>query len=264
MVVLGQDRNDHGGILRALALVDGGGVGGNQRVKLAEAVGHRAPVEARHEFARLGIDVDDITDVAVVDFLVVVILDLHDLVAGRKGPAETLDLAFAGGVQRRLQFDVERTRADAAAVHRTEHLDVADRVQAETLGDAGLHQFQDALNGGLGIFGRHKVEVAVAGTKRRPCLGSRSAAACNSLMTPLLRPSATRRCGSTEPVHVGRNAHWICPYLVQQTVWSQSFFKRKSILANWASSFLDFRPAPLARRWSASPSAIRLIVKRGG
>jgi hypothetical protein len=46
--------------------VDGGGIGGNQRVKLAEAVVHRAPVEARHDFARLEIDVDDIADVAVV------------------------------------------------------------------------------------------------------------------------------------------------------------------------------------------------------
>ena len=120
----------------ALALVDGGGISGNQRVKLAEAVGHRPPVERRGQFARVGIDVDDIPDVANVDFLVVVIFDLHDLVAGRKGPAETLDFAFAGGVQRRLQFDVERTRANAAAVHRAEHLDVADRVQAETLWDA--------------------------------------------------------------------------------------------------------------------------------
>src|SRR5271165_6609653 len=47
------------------------------------------------------------------DFLVVVILDLHDLVAGRKGPAEPLDFAFACGIQRSLQFDVERTYADA-------------------------------------------------------------------------------------------------------------------------------------------------------
>src|SRR5271166_6585479 len=31
-VVLGHDRDDHGGILRALALVDGGGIGGDQRV----------------------------------------------------------------------------------------------------------------------------------------------------------------------------------------------------------------------------------------
>ena len=137
-VVLGKDRDDHGGIFGALALVDGSGIGGNQRVKLAEAVRHRAPVEARHQFAHLQIDVVDVANVAVVDFLVVVIFDLHDLVAGRKGPSETLDLAFAGGVQRRLQFDVERSRADATAVHRAEHLDVADRVQAEAFGNAGL------------------------------------------------------------------------------------------------------------------------------
>ena len=132
--MLGEGRDDHGGIFGALALVDGGGIGGNQRVKLAEAVGHRAPVEAGLDFASLGIDVVDIADVAVVDFLVVVILDLHDLVAWRKGPAESLDFAFAGGVQGCLQLDAERSRANAAAVHRAEHLDVADRIQAEALG----------------------------------------------------------------------------------------------------------------------------------
>src|ERR1700722_5916354 len=78
-IVLGQDRDHHGGILRPLALVDSDGISGDQGVKLTEAIGHRPPVEACHEFARLGIDVDDIADVAVIDFLVVVILDLYDL-----------------------------------------------------------------------------------------------------------------------------------------------------------------------------------------
>src|ERR1700690_682173 len=41
-VVLGEDRDDHGGIFGALALVDGGGIGGNQRVKFAKAVGQGA------------------------------------------------------------------------------------------------------------------------------------------------------------------------------------------------------------------------------
>ena len=41
-VVLGQDRDDYAGIFRPLTLMDGGGVGGNQRVKLAEAVGDLA------------------------------------------------------------------------------------------------------------------------------------------------------------------------------------------------------------------------------
>ena len=38
----------------------------------------------------------DIADVAVIDLLVVVVLDLHHLVAGGEGPAEPLDLALAG------------------------------------------------------------------------------------------------------------------------------------------------------------------------
>ena|SRR5208337_594094 len=69
--------------------------------------------------------------IAVVDLLVVVILDLHVLVAWGEGPAETLDLAISSGVQSRLQFDVERAGANAAAIHRAKHLDVVDRIQAE-------------------------------------------------------------------------------------------------------------------------------------
>ncbi|HEY1887160.1 MAG TPA: hypothetical protein VGG86_14105 [Roseiarcus sp.] len=55
----------------------------------------------------------------------------------------------------RLQFDVERTRANAAAIHRAEHLDIANGIQAQTLGDARLDQLHDAWNGGLGILGGH-------------------------------------------------------------------------------------------------------------
>src|SRR6202050_2010511 len=58
-------------------------------------------------------------------------------------------------------------RANTAPIHRAEHLDIADGVQAETLWDASLDQLHDALNGGLGILGRHKVEVAVAGRRAK-------------------------------------------------------------------------------------------------
>src|ERR1700734_1724471 len=64
-----------------------------------------------------------------------------------------------------FKFDVERTRTNAAAIHRTENLDIADGVQAETLWDASLDQLHDTWNGGLGILGRHEVEVAVAGRR---------------------------------------------------------------------------------------------------
>src|SRR5438309_6292120 len=48
-VVLDHDRDHDGRILRALALVDGRGVGGHQSVELAKAIGHRTPVEAGGE-----------------------------------------------------------------------------------------------------------------------------------------------------------------------------------------------------------------------
>jgi hypothetical protein len=44
-------------------------------------------VEGCHEFARLGIDVDDMADVAVVDFFAVIIFDLHNLIGRRKRPS---------------------------------------------------------------------------------------------------------------------------------------------------------------------------------
>src|SRR5207247_3858710 len=110
------------------------GIGRHQRVEFAEAVGDGAAVETGGEFAGVGIDIVDVADVAVVDVLIVVVLDLHDLVARSEGPTKTLDLALASGVQRRLEFDIQRTGADATAVHRAQHLNVADGVEAKALG----------------------------------------------------------------------------------------------------------------------------------
>src|SRR4029453_6668449 len=110
-----------------------------QRVELAEAIGDRTPVEAGGEFLRLRIDVVDIANVAVVDLLVVVIFVLHTLVAERKSPAKALHLTLSRGVQGGLKLNVQRTGADAAAVHRTEHLNVADGIEAKAFWDAVFH-----------------------------------------------------------------------------------------------------------------------------
>ncbi len=53
-------------------------------------------VEARGEITGVRINSVDIADVAVVDVLVIVILDLHDLVTRSEGPAEPLDFQVAG------------------------------------------------------------------------------------------------------------------------------------------------------------------------
>ena len=59
----------------------------------------------------------------------------------------------------------ERTRAGGAPIHRAEHLNVADGVEAEALGDAGLRELEDPRDGRHGILGRREIEVAVAGRR---------------------------------------------------------------------------------------------------
>jgi hypothetical protein len=73
-------------------------------------------------------------------------------------------IGFSGGGLR----SAASAEKDGAAARRILALALvldADRVQAETFGDAGLHQLQDALDRGLGILGRNEVEVALAGRR---------------------------------------------------------------------------------------------------
>ena len=119
--MLGQHLNDDGRVFRALGLVDRRRIGRHQRVQLAEAVDHLPSIEADSDLTCLRIDPGDKADITVVDLPVVVVLDLHDLVARGVGPAKSLDPWLRLTVQRRLQGDVERSRADPAPGHRTEH-----------------------------------------------------------------------------------------------------------------------------------------------
>src|SRR5438132_9726173 len=160
-IVLGHDRDNDGWIFGALALVDRGGISRNQHVEFTKSVGDGSAVETSDKFSRIRIDIVDVADVAVIDLLVVVVLDLHHLIAGREGPAEALDLTLTRRVQRRLQFDVERSGADATAIHRAQNLDVANGIEAEAAGNLGLHQLDDTRYGGFGIIRLHEVEVAV-------------------------------------------------------------------------------------------------------
>src|SRR6202048_1659289 len=98
--------------------MNGRRVRGYQHVEFSKSVSDRSAVEARYDLTRVGIDVVDGADIAVVDLLVVVVLDLHHLVAGGKGPAKPLDLPIAGGIERCLQLDVQRARAHSTPVHR--------------------------------------------------------------------------------------------------------------------------------------------------
>jgi len=100
------------------------------------------PSKLGNQLAGVKVDIVDVADVAIIDLLVVVVLDLHDLVAGAKVQPKRSTLRSPAGFSAFLQFHVERAGADTAAVHRAQHLDVADGIKAEALRDAGLYQFE--------------------------------------------------------------------------------------------------------------------------
>ncbi len=58
--VLGQDRNDDGGVFGARGFVNRRRVGRHQGIQFAEAIGHSAAVEAGCQFTEVGVDVVDV------------------------------------------------------------------------------------------------------------------------------------------------------------------------------------------------------------
>ncbi len=89
----------HRRVFRALGLVDRRRIGRDQAFELVGGVGDLAGVEGdRHEAGAL-VGRNHIANVAVEDFLLIVILDLHHLVAAGEGAPFAHDRALAGGVQ---------------------------------------------------------------------------------------------------------------------------------------------------------------------
>ena len=134
--VLAQQRQHDGRVLRALRLVDGDRVGDGQAVQLVGGIGEPAAVHGDLERLRPLVDGGDPADIAVVDLAVVVVLELHHLVAQRQAALAAGEHQRRVRVEVRLQQLVERLGAAPAAIDRRQHLDVVDRVEAEPLGDA--------------------------------------------------------------------------------------------------------------------------------
>jgi hypothetical protein len=60
-----------------------------------------------------------------------------------------------------MEFDVERSGADAAPIHGTQDLDVADRIETEPPGDSRLHELDDARHRCLRLVRGYEVEVGL-------------------------------------------------------------------------------------------------------
>ena len=156
-------RHQHGhhddGIFAALGLVDGGGVGKDQLVQLRYVVLDAPVVEADRQRPVLQVHPLDDADVAVEDFLFIVVPDLHDLVALPVYVTPSAQATLAG-VYGLLQELVEVRGADHAALHRGEDLNLAG-TDAVIAGELGLYQL---LDGGRGLLRRlplHEEKVGV-------------------------------------------------------------------------------------------------------
>src|SRR5688500_15648148 len=110
--MLGHDRDHNGGVFRSLAFVDRRSISWHEGVELAKSVSNRSTVKAGGELAVIQIYLLNIANVAVIHFLVVVVLDLHHLVAPSEGPTKPLNFIWSCRIERSLQFDIERPRAD--------------------------------------------------------------------------------------------------------------------------------------------------------
>ena len=114
--MLGEHRDDHGRILRALALVYCRGVGWCQRVQLVEAVDVLAPVEPRGQLPGLGVDIGHLPDITVVDVLAVIVHD-HRRFHHHGGPCLTAKtVLFPNLFDKPLlaRFDQPHTSSDGA------------------------------------------------------------------------------------------------------------------------------------------------------
>ena len=111
--VLAQQRQHHGRVFRALRLVDGDRVGDGQLVQLVGGIGQPAPVDGDLERLARGSMRGDPADIAVVDLALVVVLELHHLVAERRSGSGRASSASGGsGLRWRLQQLVERLGAE--------------------------------------------------------------------------------------------------------------------------------------------------------
>jgi hypothetical protein len=113
--------------------VDGDGIGERDLVKLPEVIDDLTLVEPHGDLALDRVDLDNLADVPVEHVFVVVVLRLDYLIPQSELPAELLHdlLLRPGRVQLALELHVQLADAQGATVHRAEHLDVSDRVEAE-------------------------------------------------------------------------------------------------------------------------------------
>ena len=147
-------------VLTALGFVYRCGIGQHQLVKLRHVIDNQTVVKLDAQLPILRVNVLYDADVPVEDLFLVIVADLHDLVAPAVFHAPAAQ-AEAVGIHRLLEHLVQICRADDAALHGCQHLDIL-RSSAVVLRQAPLYQIHDGLRRRFGILLLHKEEICIS------------------------------------------------------------------------------------------------------
>src|SRR5450631_2655947 len=130
--VLHGHRDHHRRKLGTLRLVDRNRVGQRDLIQLAVIVGHQPVIVSDEDLLLNRIDLFNCADVAVEDFLLIVVLSLNDFVANLEPESESFrgGLGLPGRVQGSLKYSIQFAHSDRAAVHWAQNLNVTDRIQS--------------------------------------------------------------------------------------------------------------------------------------
>src|SRR5215510_15777676 len=110
--MLRDEGKNHRRIFRALALMNGGGIGQGELIEFPKGILDSPAVKVDVDGAFFQIDLRDAPDVALEHFFLVVVDMLEDFITRRIRPAKALNLRGSGGIEALLEHHIERSCPD--------------------------------------------------------------------------------------------------------------------------------------------------------
>ena len=120
--------HDNNRVLAALAFMDRTGVCEDQLIQFRCIIGYVAALKVHGQFPLIHVHTADESDIPIVDFLVVIVPDLHHLVMNpvlRPSAAQEDPCPVQGVLQSLIQVH----GSDQAALHGRQYLDITDRIR---------------------------------------------------------------------------------------------------------------------------------------
>src|SRR5262249_52784106 len=108
----------------------------------ADVIGNEPSLKVDYNFAFFGIDLGDLSNIPVVDILLVIIDCLEDFIPRGIGPAKLGEAWRRLRIEGLLEHGVEGPRTETPPVHRGQDLDIANRMESKALGNPCRHDPQ--------------------------------------------------------------------------------------------------------------------------